>query len=223
MNKLDLYATERDGMKTGDWIGWKSYLAPGQLIGLPIRIWQRLRYGLTEPINHIALLVRREFEGRERNFILESTITDEFNGVRLRLLSERLQVFQGEVFWYALRPELTVIRPSLDILLRDFLDRMENEQIAYDTPGCIGNVWSRSEKNDANYYCSEAGYMLLEDASYFSGDYIAREYFRKANVYLKGMAPMPGDAPNLGLFRQAVLILKSDDQPATIPQSGSEV
>jgi len=223
MNKLDKYTAYRDGMKTGDWIGWKSYLAPGQLIGLPIRLWQRIRYGLTEPINHIALLVRREFEGHERNFILESTVTDEYSGIRLRLLSERLQVFRGEVFWYALRPELAVIRPCLDVVLHDVIDRMEAEQVAYDTPGCLGNMWTRSPKNDANYYCSEAGYMLLERAAVLSGDYIASEYFRKANAYLKGMAPMPGDAPNLGLFRQAVLILKSDDQPATIPQSGSEV
>lgn len=223
MNKLDKYQAVRDQMKTGGWIGWKSYFCPGQLIGLPIRIWQRFRYGLTEPINHIALLVRKEFEGHERNFILESTVTDEYSGIRLRLLSERLHVFKGEVFWYALRPELDVISPFLDTVLHNVLDRMEDEQIEYDTPGCLGNVWSRSEKNSANYYCSEAGYMLLEDAAWLSGDYIAREYFRKANVYLKGMAPMPGDAPNLGIFRKGVLILKSDEQPVATPQDGSEV
>jgi hypothetical protein len=223
MNKLDKYTAYRDGMKTGDWIGWKSYFSPGQLIGLPIRLWQRVRYGLNEPINHIALLVRREFGGHERNFILESTVTDEYSGLRLRLLSERLQVFRGEVFWYALRPELAVIRPCLDTVLHNVLDRMEDEQIDYDTPGCLGNMWSRSPKNDANYYCSEAGYMLLERAATLSGNNIARQYFWKANTYLKGMAPMPGDVPNLGLFEAGISILKSDEQPVTIPAGTSEV
>jgi hypothetical protein len=213
MNDLSVYNSVKGQIKTGDWIGWKSSFTLGQTIGLPIRIWQWLRYGLKEPVNHISLAVSMLFEGKIRRFILESTVTDEFNGVRLRLLSERLQGFSGEVFWYELMPQLDCIRPCLDNVLQELLDQMENAPIKYDATGCVGNLWSRSEKNEASYYCSEAGYMLLEDAATRfvkttqDGCTAVKEIFEKANRYLGGMAPMPGDAPNLGLFLNHIKIL----------------
>src|SRR3989304_6294067 len=100
MNDLSRYRLARDQISTGDWLGWKSNFTLSQKIGLPIRLWQRLWYRLKEPINHISLVVRREFCGAQRVFMLESTQTDEYNGLRLRLVSERLQAFSGEVFWY---------------------------------------------------------------------------------------------------------------------------
>lgn len=213
-NDLSQYQAVRDRMMTGDWIGWKSNFTWEQKVGLPIRIWQRLRYGLKEPINHVSLLIRKEFEGDMRNFILESTVTDEFNGLRLRLLSERLQAFNGEVFWYSLRSDLCPIRLCLDNVLHDIIDRMEAAQIEYDSMGCLGNVFRRSPKSEANYYCSENGYMLLEEAARrFASDcpgsdaLIIMDLFTKANQRLGGMAPMPGDAPELGIFNERKQIL----------------
>ena len=97
----ELYDTNRQVMQTGDCILWRSK----SVIGWLIRLFSNGEY------NHAGLVVRPEDDGcfAGRRFTLEAL----GNGIILRLLSERLRKFEGEVWLYPLKDEFDDLRPGI--------------------------------------------------------------------------------------------------------------
>jgi hypothetical protein len=97
-NDLSKYEAVRDGMQTGDMLGWHSNSALGASIRLLTRK-ERRQYEIDSGIdlNHISGVIRiPTYETGDRRFISESLE----HGPQLSLLSKRLQEFAGMVWWY---------------------------------------------------------------------------------------------------------------------------
>jgi len=99
MNDLTLYNQVKDKMQTGDPIQWRS----NSVLGYGIRkvtAKDRRQYEVDNDIdvNHTAGVIRLKEYEEGRRFISESLE----KGPELHYLSERLESFDGQVWWYPL-------------------------------------------------------------------------------------------------------------------------
>ena len=99
----ELYAQHKDTMKTGDCLLWRSR----SVLGWLIRLFSRAK------VNHAGLVIRPHEWGhfKDRRFTLEALE----DGIILRLLSERLRGFDGQVWLYRLRDEFTGHREEIGL------------------------------------------------------------------------------------------------------------
>ena len=169
----ELYDTCREGMRTGDCILWRSK----SLIGWAIRMFSGGAY------NHAGLVVRPHDAGcfAGRRFTLEAL----GNGIILRLLSERLRGFEGEVWLFPLKDDFDLLRHKI---LEWALDK---EGTPYDYGSLFKQIFGRVSVDAKSYFCSEFAYDAWKEA----GLPIAED-----------KAPRPGDIPMLPIFKEPIMI-----------------
>lgn len=140
--KLDLYMKYRDRIDTGDGMFWKSKDLIGRII-----CWVDGMFSHSSEVLHIE-----EFEGlKDRRYILESTE----KGLYPALLSEEIQDFHGEVWWYPLNPVFHFMRDSMIIW------PMEHLGTKYDFRGLIANILGHVSADAARLFCSETLYFAV--------------------------------------------------------------
>ena len=169
----ELYDANRKVMQTGDCILWRSK----SVIGWLIRLFSNGGF------NHAGLVVRPSdtdcFAGRRL------TLEALGHGIILRLLSERLRGFDGEVYLYPLKDEFAPLRPKI---LRWALDK---EGTPYDYHSLFKQLFGRVSVDMKAYFCSEFVYTAWRE----SGIPINEE-----------KAPRPGDIPSIPIFKTPILI-----------------
>ena len=171
---MNNYNTYKEIMKTGDCLLWRSHTMIGWLI----------RFFSKAPVNHAGLIIRPEEHGhfRDRRFTIEALE----QGIILRLLSERLRSFDGEVWLYPLKDEFDEYRSKIG----DWA--IEKEGTPYDYGSLFKMIFGRVSADMKEFFCSEFCYMAWEE----NGLPVNEE-----------KAPRPGDIPELGLFKEPILII----------------
>jgi hypothetical protein len=166
------YITYRGMMLTGDLLLWRSH----SVIGWLIRLFSKA------PVNHASLVLRLNYEGlRDRRFVLEALES----GIVLRLLSERLSDYKGEVHWYPLRRKFNRRRP----LIRNYA--LIKVGTPYDFGSLFKQLITRVPSDSKKFFCSEYCFMA----------------YRAAGLpVVSEKAPRPGDLPSLGIFKNPVRI-----------------
>ena len=170
---LNKYKQVKHLMKTGDAIQWRS---KGAMVGWLIRFFSHGKF------NHSSLVIAlREYGNlKNRRFILEAV-----GEIELRILSKRLEEYNGEVWWYPLKDEYNECRDKIGewALLQIGVD--------YDYGGVIRQVVGRISADVKKLWCSEFCFF----AWVFGG------------IPLKGKAPRPTDIPKYNIFKVPVKIL----------------
>lgn len=160
-------------MKTGDCIEWRS---KGAMVGWLIRFFSKGKF------NHSSLVITLGEYGdlANRRFLLEA-----LGEIELRILSKRLEKYNGEVWWYPLKDEYDVCRNKIGewALLHIGVD--------YDFGGVIRQIVSRVSADVKKLWCSEFCFF----AWIFGG------------IPLKGKAPRPVDIPKYDIFKEPVKLI----------------
>ena len=167
------YIVYRNLMQTGDLLLWRSHT----VIGWLIRLFSKAT------VNHASLVLRLDLyeEFRDRRFILEALEP----GIVLRLLSERLSNYKGEVYWYPLLECYDEHRPRI----RNW--SLVQVGTPYDYGSLFQQIVQRVPTNPSRFFCSEYCFMAYEAAGL---------------PVISEKAPRPGDMPGLGIFRTPVRV-----------------
>ena len=201
MNDLTKYREIRNQIRAGDVIGYRG----AGMVSEGVLYFTALSH-----VSSVACKVRGT---SPRRLIIEA---DE-GEVNPRLLSRKLQFYNGEAWWFALRPELERFRVQIEIFL------WEHVGIHYDTMGMVSNVFGRPKADPERLYCSE-----YTGASFYYPHEVGKKWLAEPGIpravlegylpnealqlLLDGFALMPGDIASLPLFREPVqLIEKGED------------
>lgn len=176
MGKLDRYYSIRHLIDTGDLLEWRG-------TGLVAR---GIRLFTGRSVNHSSLCVRMPFGYDEpRRFMIEA----DSSGLEFRLISKVLESYDGQVWWYQLRPEFNHLRNDIGRWAFDCLATNNG----YDYSSLFAQMFGRVSLDGRRYFCSE---------------------FYDAMLINHGIAPSdprgarrPGDFEELGVFTQKIRIL----------------
>lgn len=169
---LPAYEINRDQMKTGDLLLWRSNSVLGSLI----------RYFSKGIVNHASILIRLEsFEGITKRVFTSEALE---HGIVLNILSKRMEEFDGDVWWYPLKPEWEIERKRIGERAFEYLG------VGYDYGSLFKNAICRVSAEASKLFCSEYYYICLGQ---------------------NGKAPTPQDLINYGWFKkpQQICIGKS--------------
>jgi len=173
---MELYRKHQETLQTGDCLLWRSR----PVIGWLIRLFSWAK------VNHAGLVVRPHEHGpfKDRRFTLEALES----GIILRLLSERLRGFDGQVYLYPLKEEFAFTREGIG----DWAIKLEGTP--YDYSSLFRQIFGRVSADMKRLFCSEFCYFAWKE----NGIPIEEE-----------KAPRPGDIPKLGIFKEPILIFDS--------------
>lgn len=140
---LKEYEENRDQMKTGDLLLWRS----NSLLGSLIRFFSKGK------VNHASLLLRIiAYEGQEKRVFTSEALE---HGVVINPLSLRLQEYDGEVWWYPLRKEWDNERNAIGVRALQYLG------VGYDYGSLFKNAICRVSADVRKLFCSEYYYICL--------------------------------------------------------------
>jgi hypothetical protein len=150
-NDLSLYYSVRDNMQSADLVFWKG---AGPL--------EEVIEDKSGGLSHVALIVRMdEYKSMtDRVWVMGSLLS----GFELRLLSEELANYDGEVFWAKLRLGYDRDKPVTWAL--------QHDAVPYDKWGLVKQLWERTLVNDKIFFCSGGVYL-----SYRAGDIVPEQEF----------------------------------------------
>lgn len=175
-------------MKTREYQAVRDQIRPGDIIafsGKGLVSWV-IKWKTKSPVSHVGIVLRNA--GRVK--IIESTtlVTGEKDGVAIRPLSERIETFEGPVWWLKLRSD---IRENLDAvrMYKFLMDQVGKE---YDTWQAVMSalLWWTFE-SDKSMFCSELCCRGLEVGGVWSGN---------------ASEKTPADVVRLNLFDEPVQI-----------------
>ncbi|SFM85060.1 YiiX/YebB-like N1pC/P60 family cysteine hydrolase [Thermodesulforhabdus norvegica] len=157
------YYTARPHIKTGDAILWKG----NGLISRLIRLWT--------PFSHASLVLRfkRHDTLQDRVFLVEALTS----GLELRLLSKRLEHYNGRAYWFHID-----VDEKAESAIIDYALTMCASGIPYDYGSLIKNIFGRVSADATRFFCSEFVFNTWVEAGILS-------------MPPSGKAPRPGDIP----------------------------
>jgi len=142
---LERYDILRRDIHSGDLIEWGSHTFLGWLI----------RRFTGRDVNHTSLALELSFFKvlEHRRFILEALEL----GIRVNLLSMRMERFKGEVYHIKLRPEYNHLR---DAIAGWALCQIGKK---YDYPSLIRQAIGKVNLDAKKYFCSEYAYAAYKE------------------------------------------------------------
>lgn len=162
---LTKYNEVKDDMKTGDILSWKSKSLIGSLI----------RWKTGGEANHSSMVIRlSEYEGTERRRYHTEAME---RGVYPNLLSQRLQEYDGEVWWLPLKDEYNEARICIGQRLTECWGK------PYDYKSIFTQLFAKVSVNMRRMFCSEVVYYALGGT---------------------GKAPNPNELENMGYNKDKV-------------------
>jgi len=99
-----------------------------------------IKFATFSAVSHVGVIlqsgIRDDKSGRFFNQIIESTSLNDFNGVNISRFSDRLDTYEGELWWLPLSE--TIRNDKFDqTKFFDFLFDTAKRRVAYDTPQAI--------------------------------------------------------------------------------------
>lgn len=170
--KQDLYQDARKNMKAGDVIAFSGKGDFSEII----------KWATRAPVSHVGVVLQSKLLIDDQpqeglfNQIIESTSLNGFSGVNISRLSDRLDTYDGEIWWLPLKQEM---RDSMDKKkFYDFL--IHQNRKAYDMPQAIKSALDLLDKvpllgdsthnveDFSRFFCSELVAGGLEAAGVIS-------------------------------------------------------
>lgn len=142
-NKLSTYLAHREEMQNGDLIEWASNSPLGRAI----------RWFTKKDVNHTSYVVI--FDSPLARFLADRRVVLEAmgGGVEPNYLSERLEHFDGAVYWIPLRRDILFQKVALATAYA--VDTYMLRKPKYDFGGLVKNAFGKVSANANKYFCSE--------------------------------------------------------------------
>ena len=160
------YKEIRDKMKPGDIVAFSGKGGFSDII----------KWSTKSVVSHVGiilqskLLINEEPQPGKFNQIIESTVLDEFSGVMISRLSERLDTYKGEIWWLPLSNESRKklnLKKFFDFLLHQNRKKFDAPQsvtavldVLDDVP-VIGRA-THNKEDFSRFFCSELAAAGLE-------------------------------------------------------------
>lgn len=170
--KTMLYGNARGEMKAGDVIAFSGKGDFSEII----------KWATRSPVSHVGVILQSRLliDGDPQagifNQIIESTSLNGFSGVSISRLSDRLDTYEGEIWWLPLRRD---IQASMD--KKKFYDFLIHQQhVPYDMPQAIKSALdafdnipligksTHNVEDFSRFFCSELVAAGLEEAGAIS-------------------------------------------------------
>lgn len=175
MNDLSKYNAVKQDFRTGDMISWNHHTLIGRLI----------RWKTGEAVNHSSLVIRlAEYEGLERRRFVTEAVGQ---GTVLTLLSNTLETYDGEAWWYPLVSEMDLDRQAIGERALSMIGR------PYDFGGIIRLIIGSVAADARKLWCSEYVFMALG--------------LSDPDLGVVPYGPNPGQLNRIGVFEEGVKIL----------------
>ncbi len=161
------YEKVREKMKPGDVIAFGGKGAFSEII----------KMATISPLSHVATVFQTKVavdDGTDRFFnqVIESTSLNNFNGVSINRLSDRIKHYKGNVWWLPLRKDL---RKDVEAHKKffDFLFDKAQRRIRYDMPQAVKSALdlldsikgpTYNKEDFSKFFCSELVAAGLEAA-----------------------------------------------------------
>jgi len=190
MNNIDLYLSYRSQIKPADLIEWRS----NSFIGWAIRAKTGQNVNHTSGAKWMRSIPSPGSSAcwRDRLYVGEAVA----DGMKLTYLSEALKIYDGEVYWVPMKPELDRYR-------RDVIENAEClESRLYDYMSLLTNLVKRVKLDGNKPYCSEAWHIAYQRAGL-----IPKSFSPTGNQDDAGTGLRPGEFNKTGLFLNPIRIL----------------
>jgi len=146
----------------------RAHMQPGDILafGGKGRFSEIIKWAIRGPVSHVGIVLQTQIVGGEHddtrhfNQVIESTSLNGKNGVTINRVSDRINHYDGELWWLPLSKE---IRQRLDgRSFFDFLFKQDGKP--YDMPQAIksgidielfGKDWASADEDFAKFFCSE--------------------------------------------------------------------
>lgn len=174
MNDMTTYEELRSQLQTGDLL---TYRTDG-IVSAVIRWW-------STGANHAGLVLDlKEYCGQEnRKWTLEAVA----GGVKLALLSRKLETIQGEVLWHPIKEEYDFSRQKIGEEALSYVG------IEYDFGSLFKNIFGLVSADMKKFFCSEYVFISWREAGLVTGD----------------KAPLPSMLEKLGVTGPPSTLVKS--------------
>ena len=183
---MKLYLRHNQDIRTGDLLSWGSKSALGWII----------KKFTKSDINHSGMAIRfadyEEKEGNSRRFTLEALQ----HGIDLHLISKRLEVHKGKVYWHPLLAKYDDQRPLLGAIALKYVG------VKYDYRSLIKNVLGRVSAEASKLFCSEYVYTTFTQCQ-FKTDTQDNKLLLSL---IEGKSPTPADMAKLGWWQDRIRI-----------------
>ena len=192
MGKLDQYLANRDLMKTGDMLEWRS----SSLLGKAIRMFTK------KDVNHtgtVFIIPPQNNEDEAHVYTLEAA-PKKYESNRL---SACLEKFEGEVYWYPLNKYLDALRnKGIGWLL-------EQDGKEYDYGSLFRNMAGSVNTDARKLFCSEAHFFYLVISGMLPQFYfdVQDNVIRNVRSGSVAKSPRPGEFGQFNIYEKRVQIL----------------
>ncbi|QAZ69255.1 hypothetical protein [Solidesulfovibrio carbinolicus] len=165
------YVAERKNMKPGDVIAFSGKGDVSQIIKSVTR----------SNVSHVGVILQtterdqHEESGRFFNQIIESTSIQKFNGVIVNRLSNRIDMYDGEIWWLPLRENLRNAPQRMKNFYNflfsqvgkgyDTIQAIKSALDALDQLPIFGHGPTYNNEDFSEFFCSELVAAALEEAS----------------------------------------------------------
>ncbi len=164
------YHEARPQMKPGDVIafGGKGYFS------------EIIKFSTFSDVSHVGVILQTrvtdDVTGRFFNQVIESASINDFNGVNISRFSDRLETYDGEIWWLPLNDEIRETKFNQTAFF-DFLFDKAEKRVKYDLPQAIRSALDaldnlpfgihgpgHNREDFSKFFCSELVAAGLEKA-----------------------------------------------------------
>jgi hypothetical protein len=162
----------------------RSKMKPGDVIafGGKGRFSEIIKFATFSDVSHVGVILQTKITddetGRFFNQIIESTSLNGFNGVNISRFSDRMNTYEGEMWWLPLSEEIRNSRFNQKVFY-DFLFNQAKERKEYDMPQAIKSALDvldnlpfgahgpgYNREDFSKFFCSELVSAGLEKAGF---------------------------------------------------------
>ena len=198
------YADARPEMKAGDVIAF----------GGKGRFSELIKFGTRSDVSHLGVVLQtqvRDSSGeRYFNQIIESTSLHGFNGVHISRLSERVNIYDGEIWWLPLHHEIRAQRFDTAAFY-EFLFNQAKERKPYDAPQAIKSALDALDQ--LPFGMEGPGYNREDFSRFFCSELVAAGLEMAGSVgTINASEVTPIDLCRWNIFQDKYFQLKGDPE-----------
>ena len=148
----------------------RKLMAPGDVIafGGKGQFSEIIKMATLSPVSHVGCVLQTHIGGDDRYFnqVIESTSIGDFNGVSISRLSDRINAYDGEVWWLPLSHDVLQKfdrRAFFNFLLAQEGKDYDTHQAVFSALDILDSIGIGRNKEDfAKFFCSELVSAALE-------------------------------------------------------------
>lgn len=156
----------------------RTLMKPGDVIafGGKGHFSEIIKFATRADVSHVGVILQTKIaddkSGRFFNQIIESTSLNGFNGVNISRFSDRLNSYEGELWWLPLKEEIR--EKSFDqTRFYDFLFNQAKERKEYDMPQAIKSSLDALDKLQLPFGLYSPGYNSEDFSKFFCSELVS--------------------------------------------------